>query len=187
MHNQKETEKPAENMPNDPINFAVLLKDKAFQAEFDNRVSKALVTAKTSWEQETQKRIESARMEGEALAQMTAEERAKAEAESKVADILAREKEMDKREADIKRRELLAHARSTLAQRALPLELADVLSHVVPSAEAFGMCIDALEEAHRVSIKYGVEERLKSTHAPKAGRGEAVPMLHAMRAAAGLP
>ena len=62
-------------------NFDEVLKDKTFQSEFDRRVSKAIDTAKTKWEQETKSKIDAAKTEAEKLAKMNAEQRADHERE----------------------------------------------------------------------------------------------------------
>lgn len=57
------------------LSFDEILKDKAYQSEFDKRLSKALDTAKTNWEKEA----EGKRTEAEKLAKMDADEKHKYE------------------------------------------------------------------------------------------------------------
>jgi len=182
---QTDPGQPPEDKPGAPVDFGALLKDKAFQAELGRYVNKALGTARANWEQETKERVKQARTEGEKLASLTAEERAKAEAEERVADILAREGKMAEREAEIMRRELRAAALDTLEQRGLPSGLADVL--IYTGAEECQTSIEAVEKAFRQAIQRGVDERLKPKETPKAGGNEAAATIAAMRAAAGLP
>jgi len=175
----------AEGKPDAPVDFAALLKNKAFQAEFDKRVDKAVTTHKANWEREAQERIKTAKTEGEKLARLSAEERARVEAEQRVADILAREETMATREAEIMRRELRAEALNTLEQKWLPCGLADML--VYTDAEACNASIEAAEKVFRQAVQVGVDARLKPKEMPKGGGGDAAASVAAMRAAAGLP
>lgn len=59
------------------LTFDEILKDKAYQSEFDKRVSKALETAKTNWEKEA----EGKRTEAEKLAKMDEAEKHRYEIE----------------------------------------------------------------------------------------------------------
>jgi len=182
---QAEAEDPANNKPTAP-DFGAMLRDRAFQAEFDSRVSKALATARAHWEREAQERIDKARAEGEKLAKMTAEERAQAEQKSWADDFERQEAVLRERETDIVRRELMAQAKETLAEASLPLRLAKVLDHVVPTADAFNACLTAIEEAHREGVREGIIARLRPMELPKDTHWQSPAPEAAMRAAAGL-
>lgn len=123
--------------------------------------------------------VQTARAEGERLAQMTADERARHDAQE-------RESALARREADVSRRELRAQALETLAGKGLPHELADVLNYA--SADECNASIAIVEKAFRVAVQKGVDARMQGDP-PKSGGGQAgaeAALLAQMRAAAGL-
>ncbi|GHU71451.1 phage scaffold protein [Clostridia bacterium] len=133
--------------------------NKSYQAEFDRRVSKALNTAKSQWQRESEAQVQQARTEAEKLAKMTADQRAAHEREQRETDYANRLK-------DLTRRELRAQAIDTLAERGLSPRLADTLNYA--DAEACKASLEAVEAAYRESVEAGVKDRLRGT-APKAG------------------
>lgn len=140
--------------------FDELLKERDFQSEFDRRVSRALETARGKWAQETEKRIERARAEAEAMARMSGEERM-------AHDLARREAALNEREGAIARRELRAEAARMLSERSLPPELAEALNY--ESAERVAESLDAAERAFRAAVQNGVEMRMRGS-LPSAGR-----------------
>ncbi|GHU69864.1 hypothetical protein FACS1894184_14540 [Clostridia bacterium] len=60
--------------------------NKSYQAEFDRRVSKALNTAKSQWQRESEAQVQQARTEAEKLAKMTADQLAAHEREQRETD-----------------------------------------------------------------------------------------------------
>lgn len=138
--------------------FDDILKNPAYQSEFDKRVAKALETQKSKLSTEVQQKIENARTEAEKLAKMNAEQKAQYEKEKK-------EKELAEREATLTKRELAATAKETLASKGLPLSLADVLNY--NSAEDCNKSIEAVETAFREAVAAGVDEKLKGGKPPK--------------------
>ena len=165
--NEQETEQPT---------FDEMLKNRAYQAEFDRRLGKAIETARGKWQEETERRVGEARTEAEKLARMTEEQRAKHEREQ-------REKNMADRERAVTLRELKAEAYSMLAERDLPKELAEVLNYT--DADSCKASQDAVEKAFRTSVQSGVESRMRGT-TPKTGGNNGNTQLAAMRAAMGL-
>ena len=140
--------------------FDALLRERDFQSEFDRRISRALETARGKWAQETERRIEKARAEAEALARMSGEERM-------AHDFARREAALKEREGAIIRRELRADAAKMIAERSLPMELADALNY--ESAERVAESLDAAERAFRSAVQSGVELRLRG-QPPAAAR-----------------
>ena len=69
------------------------------------------------------------------------------------------QKELDAREAEITKRELMATAKNTLTDKKLPLELADIL--VYTDAESCNASIAAVEKAFNTAVEAAVQERLK--------------------------
>ena len=142
--------KPAEK--NKPQSFDDYLKEPGNQAEFDRRVQRAIDTAlekaQESWKAITDGKIS----EAEKLAKMSAAEKAKYQEQQ-------RAKELDEREAALNRKELMATAKNTLADRGLPSDLAAVLDY--SNAEACSKSIDAIEKAVKAGIEAGVKARIQ--------------------------
>ena len=140
------------------VSFDDFLKDPKNQAEFDRRVGKALETNRSKMQADIDAKIQEARTEAEKLAKMNAEQKAEYEKEK-------REKELADREASITKRELAATAKEQLAEKGLPLSLADVLNY--SSAEACAASIDAVGKAFQEAVEKAVEERLSGGKPPK--------------------
>lgn len=149
---------PAAGGTEGQVSFDDFLKDPKNQAEFDRRVGKALETSRSKMQTEIDARIQEARTEAEKLAKMNAEQKAEYEKEK-------REKELADREASITKRELAAAAKEQLAEKGLPLSLADVLNY--STAEACSASIDAVGKAFQEAVEKAVEERLSGGKPPK--------------------
>ena len=141
-----------------PVSFDDFLKDPKNQAEFDRRVGKALETNRSKMQADIDAKIQEARTEAEKLAKMNTEQKAEYEKEK-------REKELADREASITKRELAATAKEQLAEKGLPLSLADVLNY--SSAEACAASIDAVGKAFQEAVEKAVEDRLSGGKPPK--------------------
>lgn len=130
--------------------FDDILKDKAYQSEFDKRITKAIETAKVKWDADAQQKIsEAARM-----AKMNADEKEKYKKEQD-------EKDYQKRLADVTARELKAEAKEILAEKGLPGELAEILNFA--DADTCKKGIEAVETAFKTAVEKGIEERIKKS------------------------
>lgn len=138
--------------------FDDILKNPAYQSEFDKRVAKALETQKSKLSTEVQQQIENARTEAEKLAKMNAEQKAQYEKDKK-------EKELADREATLTKRELKTTAKETLTSKNLPLSLAEVLNY--NSAEDCNKSIESVETAFREAVAAAVDEKLRGGKTPK--------------------
>lgn len=134
--------------------FDDILKEGNFQAEFDRRVQKALGTAKDKWSALMDDKLS----EAEKLSKMNKEEKA---------EYLRQKQERDihDREAAITRRELMAEAKNTLAEKKLPVSLAEVLNYA--DADTCNKSITAVEKAFQEAVQAAVEEKLKGGKPPK--------------------
>ena len=141
-----------------PTTFDDFLKGDGNQAEFDRRVQKAVNTAVTKAQQKWQALADENLSEAEKLAKMTKEEKAQYMQKKK-------EKELSNREAAITRKELMAEAKNTLAEKKLPAGLADVLNYT--DADACNQSIAAVEKAFQSAVEASVQERLKGGKPPK--------------------
>lgn len=132
--------------------FDEFLKGEGNQAEFDRRMQKAIDTAVKNAREKWQTLADERVSEAEKLAKMTAAEKLQYQ-EAK------RAKELDAREAEITRRELMATAKNTLADRKLPQQLAGILDYT--DADACNKSISAVAEAFQAAVEAAVQERLK--------------------------
>ena len=141
-----------------PMSFDEFLRGDGNQAEFDRRVQKAVNTAVTKAQEKWQALTDDKLSEAEKLAKMTKEEKAAYMQQKK-------EKELTDREAAITRKELMAEAKNTLAEKNLPVELAEVLDYT--DADACSKSITAVEKAFQSAVQSAVEDRLKGGKPPK--------------------
>ena len=141
---------------NEPT-FDDLLK-RGHQAEFDRRVQKAISTALENQKTKYEALMDDKLSEAEKLAKMTKEEKQ---------EYMTRkhEKELAEWEATLTKRELMAEAKSTLAEKELPVALAEVLNYT--DAESCKKSIEALETAFNAAVGKAVEEKLKGGNPPK--------------------
>lgn len=144
----------AETGNKEPKSFDDLLQDKNYQAEFDRRVQKALGTAKEKWTALMDDKLS----EADKLAKMNKEEKAEYLRQKQ-------EKELKDREAAITRRELMAEAKNTLAEKKLPVGLAEVLNYA--DADSCNQSMAAVEKAFQEAVQAAVEEKLKGGTPPK--------------------
>lgn len=140
-----------------PPSFDEILKN-GHQAEFDRRVQKAINTALTNAQEKWQALTDDRLSEAEKLAKMTKDEKAQYLAQK-------HEKELAEREAGITRRELMAEAKNTLAERKLPVGLAEVLNYT--DADSCSKSIAAVEKVFQEAVQTAVEEKLKGGKPPK--------------------
>jgi len=144
-----------------PKTFDEILKEGSYQAEFDRRIQKALGTAKDKWSALMDDKLS----EAEKLAKMNKEEKA---------DYMRQKQEKDlaTREADITKRELMAEAKNTLAEKKLPASLAEILNYT--DADSCKTSLEAVEKAFQEAVQTAVEEKLKGGIPPKkAPQGDA--------------
>lgn len=140
------------------LSFDDFLKTGSNQAEFDRRLQKAVNTAVTNAQEKWRVLTDDKLSEAEKLAKMTKEEKA---------DYLQKkkEKELSDREAAITRKELMAEAKNTLAEKNLPAGLADVLNYM--DADSCNKSIATVEKAFQAAVEAAVQERLKGGTPPK--------------------
>ena len=145
-----------------PLSFDDFLKGEGNQAEFDRRVQKAVNTAVTNAQQKWQALTDDKLSEADKLAKMTKEEKAQYMQQK-------REKELSDREAAVTRKELMAEAKNTLAEKKLPAELSEVLNYA--DADSCNKSIAAVEKAFQAAVEAAVQERLKGGNPPRKAPG----------------
>lgn len=147
-----------EGTSSEPLSFDGFLAQEGNQAEFDRRVQKAIDTAVSNAQQKWQALTDDKLSEAEKLAKMNKEEKAAYMQQKK-------EKELSDRESAVARKELMAEAKNTLAEKKLPAGLTEVLNYT--NAESCNKSIDAVEKAFQAAVEAAVQERLKGGEPPK--------------------
>lgn len=146
----------------EPQSFDDFLKREGNQAEFDRRVQKAVNTALTNAKEKWQAMTDDKLSEAEKLAKMTKEEKADYMRQKQ-------EKSLADREAAVTRKELMAEAKNTLAEKKLPVELSEVLNYT--DADSCNKSIATVEKAFQKAVEAAVEDRLKGGKPPKKAPG----------------
>ncbi len=152
--------------------FDTFLADPKNQAEFDRRVSKALETARAKQQQV----VDSAVNEALKLQKMTDEQKASYEQQQA-------QKRLAEREMELTKRELRLNAIDILADKNLPIELADALSYT--NAEECDKSIKSVTKAFEKAVSKAVDAQLRR-EPPKAGQENTDGQIDVIRAAAGL-
>lgn len=137
--------------------------EKKLQSEADKRVTEALKTAQTKWQQDYDKKLESERREAEKLAKLSEEER------SRVLDE-KRTRELEERERTIYKKELELAAVKILDGKKLPVQFARMF--LGESAEDTHTNIENFEKSWHAEIEARVNERLKGFTPPATQGGD---------------
>ncbi|HEN0438756.1 TPA: DUF4355 domain-containing protein [Streptococcus agalactiae] len=124
-------------------------------------IAKMLSAERAKWEADQSEAIEKARTEGERLAKMSKDERAKEE-EQKRLDVIA------EREKAVAEREMRIETQTLLVEKGLPLEFIDVV--IASTAEDVKTNIDNLQTIFDEAVEKRVNERL-TQKAPRSGNG----------------
>lgn len=137
--------------------FDDLLK-KGHQSEFDRRVQKEINNALIKQKEKYEALMDDKLSEAEKLAKMSKEEKEQYLRQKHINELADREKA-------ITRRELTAEAKNTLAEKELPVELAEMLDYT--DADSCKTSIEIVEGAFRKAVEKAVEDRLKGGKPPK--------------------
>lgn len=130
--------------------------EKTFgQQEVDRMIASRIKREREKWEQTIHEKV----TEAQRMASMTAEQRAQAEREQV-------EKQLAEKESELNRRELRLTAIDSLADKGLPIELADCLSYT--DAESCQKSLDAVSKAFGDAVSKGINDRLRQAP-PKTG------------------
>ena len=135
-----------------PSSLDDFLKEGKNKEEFDRRVQSAVDEAVKNAQEKWQLMMDDKVSEAEKLAKMTKEEKDAYQKQKK-------EKELTDRESAVTKRELMAEAKNTLAEKGLPVGLADVLNYA--DADACSKSITTVEKAFQAAVEAAVQERLK--------------------------
>lgn len=160
-----------------PQTFDSFLKEGENQKEFDKRIQEAVNTAVTAAQEKWQILADDRVSEAEKLAKMTDGEKAQYLQQK-------REKELADREAAVTRKELIADAKNTLAEKKLPVGLAEVLNYA--DKDTCSKSIEAVEKAFQEMVEAAVNERLKGDKPPRKPGDEDETLEKQIEAAMGL-
>ena len=119
----------------------------------DKHTAKVLEKQKADFEKQLAEAIQKGKTEGEKLATMSAKEKAEEDAKQRLADLEAREKELNQRE-------LTVNVSSLLKERELPTDLAESLVKL-GNADEISTVVDSLQQAIQQGINDGVKDRLR--------------------------
>lgn len=128
------------------------------QAEFDRRTQKSVNTALAKQKSKYEAMMDDRLSEADKLAKMNKEEKAEYLRQKQ-------EKDLSDREAAVTRKELMAEAKNTLAEKKLPAGLAEVLNYA--DADSCSRSITAVEKAFQEAVQSAVEEKLRGGTPPK--------------------
>lgn len=129
------------------------------RAEFGKAVAAEIAKARATWESEQAEALELAKSEGERLAKLTKDERAKEEEAKRI-------KAIEEREQAIAEREMKMATMALLVEEGLPQEF---LGHVLaPTAEEVKAKISDLRNVFDKEVEKRVNERLVQS-APRRG------------------
>ena len=148
---------PAEPPKDEKPSFDDILKDKAFQAEFDRRLSKGIETALANERKRLEQIADDKITEAEKLSKMSDLEKKEYQQKKEAQDLA-------KREAELNKRELMADAKTILAEKGLPIGLADLLDY--SDAESVTKSIATVSETYNSAVQAGVDARLKGGKPP---------------------
>lgn len=132
--------------------------EEGYQAEFDKRMQDALQAQKSKLETMYSEKT----TEAEKLAKMNEEEKATYLQQKK-------DRELSDREAAVTRKELMAEAKNTLAEKKLPVSLAEILNYT--DADSCKKSIAAVEKAFQKAVEEAVENRLKGGDPMRRAQG----------------
>lgn len=124
-------------------------------------IAKMMTAERTKWEAEQADAIEKARSEGERLAKLSKDERAKEEEQKRLDAITERERLVAEKEMRIETQTLLV-------EKGLPLEFIDIV--LATTAEEVKTNIDNLQTIFDSAVEKRVDERL-TQEKPRTGNG----------------
>lgn len=137
--------------------------EKKLQSETDKRVTEALKTSRSKWEQEYDQKVKKASEEATRLAKMNEEERQREMDKKREADLAARERALNMKEME-------NEAMRILGQKSLPVEFAKQL--LGETAEDIQSNITAFEKAWNAELDKRVAEKLRGKVPPADGQSQ---------------
>lgn len=156
---EQEQQTNVEDMNEKPLTFDELLSVKEYQSEFDKRVSKALETSKSKWENDFQAKQD----EAQKLAKMKDDEKLQYEKE-KV------EKELNDLKTQLNAKNLKDEAYKIASEKQIPIDYLDLIDFTKETAESINGKITNIAEARTKDLESYLNTKLKEP-APKQVAG----------------
>lgn len=147
-----EPKEPVEPKQPEPEDTKTLTQSE-LDSLMDKHTAKVLEKQKADFEKQLAEAIQQGKTEGEKLATMSAKEKAEEEAKQRLADLEAREKELNQRE-------LTVNVSGLLKERELPTDLAESLVKL-GNADEISTVVDSLQQTIQQGINDGVKDRLR--------------------------
>ena len=145
----------------------MLSSDKAMQAEFDRRMSKALDTAKSKWQEEADAKAKAEKEEAEKIANMKAEEKMQYE--------LAKANESTKEAvAELQAYKLKEEALKIAQEKNIPVGLLELVTFKGSDSEKMGKDLENLSAVFSAEVQKAINEKLKQTPPTSGGNVETV-------------
>ncbi|MGF7014249.1 DUF4355 domain-containing protein [Ornithinibacillus bavariensis] len=153
---------PPADPPTDPKKLELTEEElqRKIESESDRKLASALSKKQQEWDAQLQTKIDEAIKEQKRLSKLSEEERKNEELEQ-------REKDLQKRLAELERKELRADAVADLKEKGLPSEFADFL--LAENAEKTLENINSLKKTFDDAVNAKVKEALRQDTPPAGG------------------
>lgn len=136
--------------------------DKKIEAEADRRLTKALEKKQSEWQAQLDEKLAAERKSAEEYAKMTAKEKEDAEYKKRVSDL-------EKREQELNKRQLLSQVEADLKENGLPVSFASSLL-TVGGNEEIKEALNAIKQDFDNAVNEAVKDKLRQD-TPKTSGG----------------
>lgn len=154
-------EPPADPAPPEDVTLTQAELDKKIEAEADRKLAKALEKKQAEWQSQLEEKLAAERKTAEEYAKMTAKEKEDAAYKSKLS-------ELEKREQEINKRELLTQVEADLKDNSLPVSFASSLL-TVGDNEQIKEAINAIKKDFDEAVNEAVKGKLRQDTPPAGG------------------
>ena len=153
---------PADPAPPEDVTLTQAELDKKIEAEADRKLAKALEKKQAEWQSQLEEKLAAERKTAEEYAKMTAKEKEDAAYKSRLS-------ELEKREQELNKRQLLTQVEADLKENGLPVSFASSLLTVGDNEQIKG-AINAIKKDFDEAVNETVKDKLRQD-TPKTGGG----------------
>ena len=153
---------PADPTPPEDITLSQAELDKKIEAEADRKLAKALEKKQAEWQTQLDEKLAAERKTAEEYAKMTAKEKEDAAYKSRLS-------ELEKREQELNKRQLLTQVEADLKENGLPASFASSLLTVGDNEQIKG-AINTIKKDFDEAVNEAVKGKLRQ-ETPPAGNG----------------
>lgn len=154
---------PVDPTPPEDITLTQAELDKKIEAEADRKLAKALEKKQAEWQTQLDEKLAAERKTAEEYAKMTAKEKEDAAYKSRLS-------ELEKREQELNKRQLLTQVEADLKDNSLPVSFASSLL-TVGDNEQIKEAINAIKKDFDEAVNEAVKGKLRQ-ETPPAGGGK---------------